>query len=373
MAKWFEKKVGDFLFEREGKYKPDAPQIKGLKRIEKIDFSGNFYIGEKASRTNMILVHPSDLVISGINVAKGAMGIYLGKNPVTATIHYSSYTFDEKQIDVDYFKRFLKSPEFLRLLKEQVKGGIKTEIKPKHILPLRISIPSLGEQKNIVSHFKNIETEDQDLKSELTHQQSLLKKLRQQILQEAIEGKLTADWRQQNPDVEPASELLKRIREEKEQLIQDKKICKPKPLPAITADEIPFDIPEGWEWCRLGEIANFLNGYAFKSSWFTDKGIRLVRNVNVSHGTLNWDDAKSIPHELARGYLRFSLDEGDIVLSLDRPIISTGLKAARVEAKDLPALLLQRVLKIDPVIVSSTYVFKWLFSRQGYLTLRCKN
>ena len=107
MAEWLKMKIGEFLFEREGKYKPSDPSIAGLKRIDKIDFSGNFHIGEKASRTNMILVHPGDLVISGINVAKGAMGIYSGDCPVTATIHYSSYTFDEKQIDVDFLGEIL--------------------------------------------------------------------------------------------------------------------------------------------------------------------------------------------------------------------------------------------------------------------------
>ena len=65
--------------------------------------------------------------------------------------------------------------------------------------------------------------EDKDLKVEITHQQDLLKKLRQSILQEAIEGKLTAGWREQNPDVEPASELLKRIQAEKEQLVKENK------------------------------------------------------------------------------------------------------------------------------------------------------
>jgi type I restriction enzyme S subunit len=57
----------------------------------------------------MILICPDDLVISGINVAKGAMGIYRGDKNIVATIHYSSYTFDEKKINVSYFKRFLKS------------------------------------------------------------------------------------------------------------------------------------------------------------------------------------------------------------------------------------------------------------------------
>jgi len=75
MALWEKTKIGAFLFEREGKYKPDDETIAGLKRIDKIDFSGNFHIATKPSRTNMILICPDDLVISGINVSKGAMGI----------------------------------------------------------------------------------------------------------------------------------------------------------------------------------------------------------------------------------------------------------------------------------------------------------
>mgnify|MGYP006427995655 FL=1 len=120
MGNWEKTKIGEFLFEREGKYKPDSETIAGLKRIDKIDFSGNFHIAQKPSKTNMILIRQGDLVISGINVAKGAMGIYHGNEDVTATIHYSSYTFDTSRIDVEYFKRFLKSVEFIRLLQEQV-------------------------------------------------------------------------------------------------------------------------------------------------------------------------------------------------------------------------------------------------------------
>ncbi len=254
MEKWRKTKIGEFLFERKGNYKPDDEAIIELKRIDKIDFSGNFHIVQKSSKTNMILIKSGDLVISGINVAKGAMGIYRGSKDVTATIHYSSYTFDEAKIEVEYFKRFLKSAEFTKLLQEQVKGGIKTEIKSKHILPLEILLPCIQEQRDIVENFKSIETEDSELKQELTHQQTLLKKLRQQILQEAIEGKLTTDWRKQNPDAEPASELLARICAEKAQLIKDKKIKNQKPLPPISKKERPFDLPEGWAWCRLGEI-----------------------------------------------------------------------------------------------------------------------
>ncbi|MCT7988685.1 restriction endonuclease subunit S [Laspinema olomoucense] len=260
MATWKKVRVGDFLFEREGRYKPNSQEIAELPRIDKIDFSGNFHIANKPSKTDMILIKTGDLVISGINVAKGALGVYHGQEDVTATIHYSSYTFDESVISVEYFKRFLKSPLFIQLLKEQVKGGIKTEIKPKHLLSLEIMLPEKQEQLVILKRFQCIENEHKELKSELTHQQTLLKKLRQQILQEAIEGKLTADWRSQNPDVEPASKLLKRIAIEKAQLVKAKKIKPQKPLPPITDEEKPFELPKGWEWCRLGDYAFFERG-----------------------------------------------------------------------------------------------------------------
>ncbi|NTV35375.1 MAG: type I site-specific deoxyribonuclease [Anaerolineaceae bacterium] len=116
------------------------------------------------------------------------------------------------------------------------------------------------EQLAILHRFLKIENEDAELKDELTHQQSLLKKLRQQILQEAIEGRLTAAWRAQNPDVEPARELLKRIAAEKAQLVKEKKIKEQKPLPPISDKEKPFELPQRWEWCRLEDSGLFERG-----------------------------------------------------------------------------------------------------------------
>ena len=275
----------------------------------------------------MILICPGDLVISGINVAKGAMGIYCGEENVTATIHYSSYTFDTEKIDVEYFKRFLKSPEFIRLLKEQVKGGIKTEIKPKHLLPLEIDLPDIEEQRLIVKHFKGIEVEDDELKSELTHQQTLLKKLRQQILQEAIEGKLTADWRLQNPDVEPASELLKRIQVEKAQLIKDKKIRKQKPLPPISEEEKPFALPEGWGWCRLNDVIyeNPRNGYSPKAVNFPT-GIKTLKLGATTTGKFIESEIKYINEEIPKDSFLW-LNKRDILIQRGNSIEFVGVSA----------------------------------------------
>ena len=75
------------------------------------------------------------------------------------------------------------------------------------------------------------------------------------VIDAAIRGKLTADWRASNPNIEPAHTLLERIAEEKGELIRAKQIRKEKPLPPINPDEIPFDIPANWDWARLGTIA----------------------------------------------------------------------------------------------------------------------
>ncbi|MEO8231299.1 MAG: hypothetical protein ABI638_03395 [Ignavibacteriota bacterium] len=145
---WKKMQLSEALINRENRFRPNDKAIAKLKRIDKINFSGHIFISNKASNTDMILIKKGDLVISGINVEKGAISVYEGEEDITATIHYSSYEFNRKKIDIDFLKVFLRSPDFIELLKKQVPGGIKTEIKPKHILPLEVFFPEeLSEQK----------------------------------------------------------------------------------------------------------------------------------------------------------------------------------------------------------------------------------
>lgn len=362
MGSWKKTKIGEFLLERAGKYKPDSEKIAGLKRIDKIDFSGNFHIAQKSSRTNMILIHPGDLVVSGINVSKGAIGIYTGKDNVTATIHYSSYTFDREKINVEYFKRFLKSPEFIKLLQEQVKGGIKTEIKPKHILPLEIKLPVIEEQAKLVSHFKRIETEDIEMRQELTHQQTLLKKLRQQILQEAIEGKLTAQWRKENPDIEPASVLLEKIKAEKAQLVKEKKIKKQKSLPPVTEEEKPFELPDGWEWCRLGDICDVVTkgsspkwqGINYVDSY--EKGILFITSKNVGKYTIDLSNSTFVEKSFNEIEPRSILKKGDLLTN----IVGASIGRTAIYNLDFNANINQAVciLRIEHNHISKQFLLK---------------
>ena len=288
MSEWKKVKIGEFLTEREGRFKPDDKRISKYQRLDKIDFSGNIHLSNKPTKTDMILVQPGDLVISGINVAKGAITVYQGEEPVCATIHYSSYTFDSSKVDLDYFKFFVKSAAFIAAMQKQVKGGIKTEIKPKHLLALEISIPYLGTQKKIVKEISSQLEKTEQLSSEIEKQKSYAKQLRQNILQEAIEGKLTTDWRKQhpvqkgNPDYD-AEALFEKIQAEKLETKSTKKTVAP-----IAKDEIPFEIPTNWKWVRLGEICEgFMYGTSAKS--LPSGKCPVLRMGNIQNGKIDWE------------------------------------------------------------------------------------
>lgn len=114
----------------------------------------------------------------------------------------------------------------------------------------------IAKQQEVKEQFVNAQASTIGLDSELTHQLDLVKHLRQAFLREAMQGQLVP----QDENDEPASVLLEKIKAEKERLIKEKKIKKQKPLPPITEEEIPFEIPDNWVWCRLGALASIVRG-----------------------------------------------------------------------------------------------------------------
>lgn len=110
--------------------------------------------------------------------------------------------------------------------------------------------------------------------------------LKNKILQLAIQGRLV----EQNPEDTHASVLLEEIRKEKEQLIKDKKIKKQKALPGITDEERPFKLPNGWEWCRLGEIGYTNIGLTYSPKDVCDSGIPVLRSTNIQKDKIDLND-----------------------------------------------------------------------------------
>ena len=114
----------------------------------------------------------------------------------------------------------------------------------------------------------------------------LAEQLKKSILQAAIQGKLT-DQRKEDGN---AQDLYNQIQEEKQRLIKEKKIKKEKPLPAITADEIPFEIPENWMWVRLGDVASWAAGATPKrgeTKYYKDGQIPWLKTGDLNDGYIN--------------------------------------------------------------------------------------
>jgi type I restriction enzyme S subunit len=128
--------------------------------IEKISYdTGRIKLRvDSSTKTGMILVHPGDLVLSGINAAKGAIAIYDPKaiEPVAATIHYGAYIPDSSRVDVGFLWWMLRSRVFQELLREYVPGGIKTELKAKRLLPVPVPLPPLAEQRRVVMWIEEL-------------------------------------------------------------------------------------------------------------------------------------------------------------------------------------------------------------------------
>ncbi len=145
-----------------------------------------------------------------------------------------------------------------------------------------------------------------------------IKKLRELILELAVRGKLVP----QDSNDEPASELLKRIAAEKAELVKLGKIKKPKPLPEISEEEKPFELPEGWEWVRLSDLMEVINGRAYKKHEMLQEGTPLLRVGNLFtsnewyYSDLELDENKYI-------------DNGDLIYAWSAsfgPFIWTGQK-----------------------------------------------
>ncbi len=113
---------------------------------------------------------------------------------------------------------------------------------------------------------------------------------------------------------------------------------------------------------QLGEVAKVQSGYAFKSQDFRTSGIRLLRNTNILPGRIYWDETVYFAEAGASKLPGYVMNDGDVVISLDRPIISSGIKVARVQTEDLPALLVQRVGRflLNPDRLDAAYLYAFM-------------
>lgn len=251
---------------------------------------------------NQFRVCAGDFILSKIDARQGAFGIVPPEaDDGIITGNFWTYRVDNNTVDTDWFLQFTNTNDFLELCKRSSTGNTHRKyLDEETFLNHELEIPALEDQRKAVFSCTSGKERVEAIQREITHQETLLAKLQQAILQEAIQGKLTADWRAAHTDVEPASQLLNRIQTEKARLIAAKKLRPKKPLPKITPEEIPLAIPKTWEWCRFGEVVRaYEAGSSFKCDdrEVSGKEWGVIKTSAITSGNFNERENKFLSTE----------------------------------------------------------------------------
>lgn len=248
--------------------------------------------------------------------------------------------------------KFLKSGEGLRQIRFHGRGTVRQALRFEDLCKIEISIPSFEEQEFVIKNLENIKIETDEVSAELTHQLDLVKQLRQSFLCEAMQGKLLAKAENANITIPPAKagdylldnnttfsdneinwngfqpipndsnpigfsqtgqQLLEKIKAEKTQLIAEKKIKKEKPLAPISQEEIPFEIPDHWAWCRLGEICETRLGKMLDKVKNKGNFQPYLRNLNVQWNEFSLEDVLLMKFE-DKELEEYSVKKGDLLI-----------------------------------------------------------
>lgn len=329
--------------------------------IQKNAFLGDYYISKEYYEKSMksFTVLPGDVIVS----CAGTIGeTYILPSKIeTGIINQALMRMRiTKEIDIKffltYFEIILKQTSI-----EKSKGSAIKNIPPFEIFKsMLVPLPPLAEQKRIIEKLEEILPlveeygKNEEILSEMN--QKLPKQIRQSILQYAVQGKLV----EQNPQDEPASELLKQIKAEKERLIKDGKIKKEKPLPPITKDEIPYEIPQSWEWVRLGDILTKLTDGAHRTPHYQNSGVPFLSVKDISSGYIDFSNTKFISkpkHEEL--FKRCNPQKGDILLT---KVGTTGIPAI-VETDQVFSLFVSvALLKFNNKFIDIKYLYNLILS-----------
>ena len=224
-------------------------------QIQEINYNTEEYlsnIGEKKGR----IAYKDDILITCI----GNLG---RNNVINKKVAYNQQINSISPIIVnsELIHYFMSSNFFVSSMYKWASATTLPILNKTKLSRLIIPLPSLTEQKRIIVKIAQLFALLRKVETSTQQYAKLQTLLKSKVLDLAMRGKLV----KQDPNDEPASVLLEKIKAEKAELVKEKKIKKSKPLPPITDEEKPFDIPDSWEWVRLGDIATLISGKTEKA------------------------------------------------------------------------------------------------------------
>ena len=363
---------------------------KGIKRAETISEGmpcvryGEIYTTYNTSFTNTKsfipqqlysqcnLFHTGDLIftLTGENKPDIAKAVaYLGESPVAAGGDLAYWTYHK--MNPLYLAYFMASPYCIEQKRRLATGDIIVHISTDKVGSFLVPVPPKAEQDRIVAKLQEIEPllQEYDRNEQKVHLELKLfpEQIKKSILQMAVQGKLVP----QDPDDEPASVLLERIRTEKERLIKEGKIKRDKNESVIYKrdnshytkrgsevtcidDEIPFDIPESWQWCELSSICSIITDGEHKTPRRTTSyvGYYLLSARNIRDGFISLDDVDYVDEEeYSLISKRCNPQRGDVLISC-----SGSVGRISVVCDDNSYVMVRSAAMASPVIVNSEYL-----------------
>ena len=217
---------------------------------------------------------------------------FLAKGKYWVNNHAHVLDSVEDTLSLEYIMYFVNAIS----LAKYVTGTAQPKMNQEKMNSIPVPLPPLAEQTRIVAKIEEllpyIDRYEQAWSKLEQFNSRFPEDMKKSLLQYAIQGKLV----EQRPEEGTAEELFAQIQEEKQRLIAEKKIKKEKPLPEITDDEKPFDIPESWKWVKLGSILHYIDtGKSFKCDEVPPTGNKcgIIKVSAVTWGKFNENESKS--------------------------------------------------------------------------------
>ena len=300
MSQWKKVKIGDFLKRKRVPVSLDERTKYKLVTV-RLYHKGIVLREEKLGsliKSNMYKVSKGDFILSGIDARNGAFGIIPDElDGAIVTNDFWYFDIDESIIKREYFLWLTSTPVFLDACQKASKGETqRIRLQKEAFFDYEINCPTIEYQDEFLSKIIPVINKIEEVKKQTEQQLEYTKLLRQNILQDAIEGKLTADWRKSHPVIKgnpdyDAEALFEQIQEEKKYLLATKELKKGNLPKAIRSNKDLLKYPDSWKWARIDDLffVTKLAGFEFTEYFhLTESGeIPVVRAQNVRDLTLN--------------------------------------------------------------------------------------
>ena len=210
------------------------------------------------------------------------------------------------EINPFFFKFAIEYYKNIHILDKYSKGVTIKHLTKTALHSICFPLPPLAEQRRIVEKIEELLALVDDLETNKTDLQSCIKQAKSKVLEMAVRGELVP----QDSNDEPASVLLERIKKEQK---SSKSKGKTTEHNTHYEEELLFNIPKNWVWCRLGEVCDFENGFAFSSDNYCSQGVPLIRISNIQNSKIDLKDVVFVDKIVDE---KFIVEKGDLLIAM---------------------------------------------------------